>query len=58
MNKTDRLNLAYARNTAAWLALDAFTDAETLARMIAVARAGRKVRKQRQREEHPPKPKQ
>jgi hypothetical protein len=50
MTKSERLKLAVNRNVAAWLALDGHTDAETLTRMIAVARAGRKARKDRQRQ--------
>lgn len=50
MNKASRLTIAHRRTTAAWLALDAFTDAETLARMIDVAIQGRNRRKQQQRQ--------
>jgi hypothetical protein len=57
MTKTDRLKLAHQRATAAWLALDAHTDAETLNKMIAVARKGRDQRKQRQRRQEKPEPK-
>lgn len=45
------------RIEAAWLALDQHTDEKTLDRMLAAARAGRRVSAQRQREQHPPKPK-
>lgn len=50
MTKTNRLQLAHRRTTAAWLALDAFTDAATLSRMIDVALQGRNERKQQQRQ--------
>jgi 5-methylcytosine-specific restriction endonuclease McrA len=49
MTKTNRLNLAHRRTTAAWLALDTFTDADTLSRMIDVAIQGRNERKAEQR---------
>jgi hypothetical protein len=51
VTKTDRLKLAHSRATAAWLALDGHTDAATVARMIAVAREGRKAAKDRQRQQ-------
>jgi 5-methylcytosine-specific restriction endonuclease McrA len=50
MNKTSRLQLAHRRTTAAWLCLDAFTDAATLSRMIEVAFKGRSERKAEQRQ--------
>jgi 5-methylcytosine-specific restriction endonuclease McrA len=50
MTAPNRSRIAHTRVTAAWLALDAFTDAETLSRMIDVALEGRNRRKGQQRE--------
>jgi 5-methylcytosine-specific restriction endonuclease McrA len=50
MTKPNSHRIAQTRVTAAWLALDAFTDAATLARMIDVALEGRKSRKEQQRQ--------
>ena len=48
--KPSRKQVASLRVTAAWLALDHFTDAATLGRMIEAALAGRNHRKEDQRQ--------
>src|SRR5690349_20242374 len=54
--KPNRRQLAHMRITAAWLALDALTDAATLGRMIDVAFTGRNRRKEEQRQGRVSKP--
>lgn len=48
--KSEPRPLAQRRVEAAWLALDPNTDAKTLDRMIQVARAGRRKRKEEQQQ--------
>jgi hypothetical protein len=52
-HRKEKRRIAQKRITAAWLALDAYTDSATLDKMIAAARAGRNQRKQQQRQQMP-----
>src|ERR1700749_3058714 len=50
MSKANALQIAHRRNTAAWLALDSFTDPDTINRMVEVALEGRHRRKASERD--------